>query len=91
MLRLADKSVYLTSKSNFYRVLRRSSEGYLRGHQVRQQKVSAPLIFIASGFCKEWSCEITWLPSVVRSRGFYLYMILDLYCRKITEYKVYET
>lgn len=35
--------------------------------------------------------DIAWLPSVVRGRWFYLYMILGLYSRKITGYEVYET
>lgn len=89
--RLADKGIYLASESSFYRVLRRSGEVHRRGRQTRQQKVSAPTTFIASGPCQVWSWDITWLPSVVRGRWFYLYMILDLYSRKITGYEVYET
>ncbi|UFK41104.1 IS3 family transposase [Pectobacterium parvum] len=89
--RLADRGIYLASESTFYRVLRRSGEVHRRGRQARQQKVSAPTTFIASGPCQVWSWDITWLPSVVRGRWFYLYMILDLYSRKITGYEVYET
>ena len=31
------------------------------------------------------------MPSVVRGRWFYLYMILDLYSGKVTVYEVHET
>ena len=41
--------------------------------------------------CQVWSWDITWLPSTVRGRWFYLYMIIDLYGRKITGYEVPET
>ena len=89
--RLADKGLYLASESTFYRILRRSGEVHSRGRQTRRQKVSAPTTFTASGPCQVWSWDITWLPSVVRGRWFYLYMILDLYSRKITGYEVHET
>ena len=32
----------------------------------------------------------TWSPSTVRERWFYLYVILDLYSRKITGYDVHK-
>ncbi|WP_257981558.1 IS3 family transposase, partial [Pectobacterium brasiliense] len=89
--RLADKGLYLASESTFYRILRRSGEVHRRGRQIRQQKVSVPTTFTATGPCQVWSWDITWLPSVVRGRWFYLYMIIDLYSRKITGYEVHET
>lgn len=89
--RLADKGLYLASESTFYRVLRRSGEVHRRGRQARRQKVAAPKTFTATGPCETWCWDITWLPSVVRGRWFYLYMILDLYSRKITGYEVHET
>ncbi|MFU9137963.1 DDE-type integrase/transposase/recombinase [Erwinia tasmaniensis] len=53
--------------------------------------MSAPTTFTATVPCEVWSWDITWLPSVVRGRWFYLYMIVDLYSRKITGYEVHET
>lgn len=89
--RLADKGIYLASESTFYRILRRSGEVHRRGRQARQQKVAAPTTFTATGPCQVWSWDITWLPSVVRGRWYYLYLITDLYSRKITGYEVHET
>lgn len=89
--RLADKGIYLASESTFYRILRRSGEVHRRGRQGRQQKVTVPTTYTATGPCQVWSWDITWLPSVVRGRWYYLYMITDLYSRKITGYEVHET
>lgn len=88
---LADKGIYLASESTFYRVLRRHGEVHHRGRQRRAHKVTAPTTFTATAPYQVWSWDITWLPSVVRGRWFYLYMILDIYSRKITGYEVYET
>ena len=76
--RLADKGIYLASESTIYRILRRSGEVHSRGRQVRQQKVAAPTTYTATSPCETWCRDITWLPSTVRGRWFYLYMILDL-------------
>ncbi|WP_457810181.1 IS3 family transposase [Providencia rustigianii] len=89
--KLADKGIYLAGESTFYRVLRRHGELHHRGRQQRPKKVPVPTTFTASGPCQVWVWDITWLPSVVRGRWFYLYMILDIYSRKITGYEVYET
>lgn len=35
--------------------------------------------------------DITWLPSVVRGRWYYLYLTEDVFSRKITGEEVYET
>ncbi|VEB63284.1 Integrase core domain [Providencia rustigianii] len=89
--KLADKGIYIASESTFYRVLRRHGEIQHRGRQQRAKKVSAPTTFTACAPCQVWVWDITWLPSVVRGRWFYLYLILDIYSRKITGYEVYET
>jgi len=89
--RLADKGIYLASESTFYLVLRRSGEVHRRGRPVRQQKATVPTTYTATGACQVWSWDIIWLPSVVRGRWYYLYMITDLYSRKITGYEVHET
>lgn len=38
-----------------------------------------------------WAWDISWLPSVVRGCRYYLYLIEDVYSRKITGYEVHET
>ncbi|WP_447877217.1 hypothetical protein [Serratia fonticola] len=38
-----------------------------------------------------WTWDITWLPSVVRGRWYYLYLVEDVFSRKITGAEVHET
>ncbi|MBS0877713.1 IS3 family transposase, partial [Tatumella sp. JGM100] len=38
-----------------------------------QQKAAVPTTYTATGPCQVWSWDITWLPSVVRGRWYYLY------------------
>lgn len=89
--KLADKGIYLASESTFYRVLHRSHEAHRRGRQQQPKRGAPPLTHVAEKPCQVWVWDITWLPSVVRGRWFYLYLILDIYSRKITGYEVYES
>jgi transposase InsO family protein len=38
-----------------------------------------------------WCWDVTFLPSQVRGRWFYLYLILDLFSRKIVGFEVHDT
>lgn len=88
--RLADQGVYVASESTFYRVLRRCGEVHHRGRQRKPRKVKPPTTFKAEGPCQVWSWDITWLPSKVRGRWYYLYLIEDVFSRKITGAEVHE-
>ncbi len=89
--RLADKGVYLASESTFYRVLRRHGEVHHRGRCLKPGRVKPPTTFTASGPCQVWTWDITWLPSWVRGRWYYLYLVEDVFSRKITGAEVHET
>ncbi|HAU3362261.1 TPA: IS3 family transposase, partial [Salmonella enterica subsp. salamae] len=89
--RLADKGIYLASESSFYRVLRRRGEVHHRGRQIKRARVKAPTTYTAKAPCQVWSWDITWLPSVVRGCWYYLYLVEDVFSRKITGAEVYET
>ena len=88
--RLADKGVYLASESTFYRVLRRHGEVHHRGRRLKSSRVKPPTTFTASGPCQVWTWDITWLPSVVKGRWYYLYLVEDVFSRKITGAEVHE-
>ena len=38
-----------------------------------------------------WCWDVTFLPAQVQGRWFYLFLILDLYSRKIVGHEVHET
>lgn len=88
--RLADKGIYLASESTFYRVLRRHGEVHHRGRCIKTSRVKPPATFTATGPCQVWTWDITWLPSVVRGRWYYLYLVEDVFSRKITGAEVHE-
>ena len=37
-----------------------------------------------------WCCDITWLPGPIRGQFYFLYLIIDLYSRKIVGWEVHE-
>jgi putative transposase len=79
------KGGYLASESTFYRV--RYGEVHHRGRRIKPR----PTTFTASGPCQVWTLDITWLPSMVRDRWYYLYLVEDVFIRKITGAKNHET
>lgn len=87
--KLADQGIYLGSESTMYKILRE-----LRMNKHRQSSLPAkrltPEELIANGPNQLWSWDITYLPSTVRGRFFYLYMVMDLYSRKAVACQVYE-
>ena len=88
--RLADEGVYLASESSFYRVLHAAGQQQHRGRaEAPSRKV--PTSHEATGPNQVWCWDITYLPSGVRGLYFYLYLILDLYSRKIVGWEVQAT
>src|SRR4051812_32040473 len=49
----------------------------------------APILPLAPARSGAW--DVTFLPSQVQGRWFYLYLILDLYSRKIVGFEVHDT
>lgn len=87
--RLADQGIYIGSESSFYRVLR---EHDLVNHREpsKPAKSRRPKEHVATGSCQVWSWDITYLHSSVRGQFFYLYMVVDVWSRKIIAARVYQ-
>ena len=88
--RLADQSTYLASESSMYRVLQERGQHHRRGRARPPNRSKPPASFPAKGPCEVWSWDITWLPGPVAGTFFYLYLILDIFSRKIVGWEVYE-
>ena len=88
--RLADEGRYLGSESSFHRVLRAHGQTRHRGRAKPPQARRTPTTHTAAAPNAVWCWDITWLPSRVTGRWFYLYLILDLYSRKIVGHEVHE-
>jgi len=87
---LADKGVYLASESSFYRVLKKHQQQNYRGRMKPPRKVPEPTSFTATGPNQVWSWDISYCASAVRGQHWYLYLIMDIYSRKIVAWEVHE-
>jgi transposase InsO family protein len=88
---LADENVYLASESTFSRVLREQGQTQHRGRAKAPRTVRPPTTHIASAIREVWCWDMTFLPAQVQGRWFYLYLILDLYSRKVVGWEVHAT
>jgi putative transposase len=87
---LADEGVYLASESTFGRVLKAHGQTAHRGRAKAPKAVRPPTTHIATEPRQVWCWDMTYLPAQVMGRWFYLYLILDLYSRKIVGWEVHE-
>jgi putative transposase len=87
---LADRDCYIASESSFYRVLREADQLAHRG-KAKAPKHHRPTPLQASAANQLWSWDITYLATTVKGMFFYLYLIMDVYSRKIVGWEVYET
>ena len=88
---LADEGVYIASESTFARVLRAHGQTAHRGRAKAPRAVRPPTTHIATAPSQVWCWDMTYLPAVVLGRWFHLYLILDLYSRKILGWEVHDT
>lgn len=87
---LADVGLYLASESTIHRILK--SEQQLthreRAKPIRNQQ--KPKALTATGPNEIYSWDITYLPSHIKGLFFYLYLVMDIYSRKVVGWQVYE-
>ena len=88
--RLADRGTYIASESTFYRVLREEKLMKHRGRAKAPTKRARPAVKVASAPCQLWSWDITYLASPVRGQFFYLYVIMDVWSRKIVGWRIHS-
>ena len=88
---LADEGIYLASESTFSRVLREHGQTAHRGRAKAPKAVRPPTTHIAAAARQVWCWDMTYLPAQVMGRWFHLYLILDLYSRKIVGWEVHDS
>ena len=88
---LADEGVYLASESSLRRVLRAHGQARHRGRAQAPRKSRPPTTHVATTPRQLWCWDMTFLPAAVIGRWFYLYLILDVYSRKIVGFEVHDT
>lgn len=89
--RLADEGRYLGSESSFYRILADADQLNHRGRSKEVKRRKVPTTHIATQANEVWSWDISYLPSDVRGLYHYLYLIEDIYSRKIVGWEVHDS
>jgi transposase InsO family protein len=87
---LADQGRYIASESSFYRVLRAANQLARRG-KAKPPTRQRPMPLQATAANQLWSWDITYLATTIKGVFFYLYLIMDVYSRKIVGWEVFET
>jgi len=88
---LADEGIYIASESTFSRILRAEGQAEHRGRAKPPQASRAPTTHIAHAPGQVWCWDMTYLRSRVVGRWFHLYLILDIFSRKIIGWEVHDT
>jgi transposase InsO family protein len=95
---LADQGLYhpygedfvYGSESSFYRVLHAHGQAHRRGRALPPQEPRQVPRLRASGPNQVWSWDITDLPTIVRGIWLYLYLVIDVWSRKVEDWDVDE-
>ena len=88
--KLADNGVYIASESTFYRVL--CAEKQLKHRQKAKsiRQIKKPKALCATAPNQLYSWDITYLPTQVKGIFLYLYLVMDIFSRKIVGWQVYQ-
>ncbi len=86
---LADEGIYLGSESSFYRILREHGLQHHRETSRPAKQIRRPAEKIATGPNQVWSWDITYLRTPVRGLFYYLYMVVDVWSRKIVGWEIH--
>ena len=87
---LADRGVYIGSERSFYRVLHAHGQAHRRGRARPPQEPRPVPRLEARGPNQLWSWDITYLPTSVRGVWLYLYLVIDVWSRKVVAWDVAE-
>ena len=86
---LADEGTYIASESTFCRVLRAQGQAAHRGRARAPRASRPPSTHVAAAPREVWCWDMTYLPAQVIGSWYYLYLILDLYSRKIVGWEIH--
>jgi transposase InsO family protein len=85
---LADRGRYIGSERSFYRVLHAHGQAHRRGRTRPPQEPRPVPRLRADGPNQVWSWDITYLPTTVRGVWLYLYLVIDVWSRKVVAWDV---
>lgn len=86
---LDEEQEYIASVSTFYRVMHEYEQISHRGYSKAPEKREITT-HKATGPNQVWMWDITWLPGPAKGVYYYLYMIMDLFSRKIVGWEIWK-
>jgi putative transposase len=86
---LDNDGIYMASESSFYRFLHEHGQLTHRGKR-QVSKRNKPKGYTATGPNQVWTWDITYLPAAIKGVFYYLYMITDIYSRKVVAWEVHD-
>jgi transposase InsO family protein len=86
--RLADQGLYLASESTFYRLQRRYGLRATKRVISLTDITRATTLHRATRPNQVWSWDITWLPTTVRGIYLHLYLVMDVWSRRIVAWRI---
>jgi transposase InsO family protein len=86
---LADEGRYIASESTFYRLLKAQDQLKHRQKSKPARKIKKPRALTATAPNQVYTWDISYLPTHIRGLYFYLYLVVDLYSRKVVGWQVY--
>lgn len=87
---LAERGIYVGSESTMYRFLREQGQLAHRAASRAPQSRSRPGELVATAPNQVWSWDITYLPSSLKGAFHFLYMVMDIFSRKIVGWAVHD-
>ncbi len=87
---LADNGEYVASEATFYRVLKEAKQLAHRLKSKPIRSIHKPKALVATGPNQIYCWDITYLPTTVKGIFYYLYLVMDVYSRKIVGWQVYD-
>jgi putative transposase len=87
--RLADGGIYMGSESTIYRILKEEKQLKHRLKSKPARTVIKPKALTATAPNQVYTWDITYLPTRIKGSFFYLYLVLDIFSRKIVGWQVH--
>jgi transposase InsO family protein len=87
---LAEEGVYVGSESTIYRIMRQEGLLNYRGRSRPPREPREAPVLEATGIHQVLAWDITLLPGPVKGHFYYLYMVMDVWSRRILGVEVHE-
>jgi putative transposase len=87
---LADEGRYIGSESTLYSILKDEKQLHHRQKSKLAAAIKKPRALTATGANQIYTWDIAYLPTRVRGVFLYLYVVMDIYSRKIVGWQVHD-